>query len=263
MEELRSAMVTSTGKPGLECGTPIQQRRTSNWTQPEGPLYDGTLQGRQFSQFKLAHTNVRRKPPHPEFTKNFTVKFWNGHEWDAKDVGGTQKMDGFFSSLCRKVGRQAFNTVAPTVAGYSWRRSSFLRARRHARRSPPRLGPRLKKEETFSFLFFHFHLSRRARQNLYRSFSLSGFRNTLTLNVCQFDASWKNILLRFCRISYGWKFCSRAETDELCIQARVQLQRAGCRAKERRICVDLLLLGSSNARAAGRCNLRASSCVAR
>ena len=67
------------------------------------------------SSAKLAHTNVRHKLPRPKFTKNFNVKFWNGREWDAKDVvGGTQKMDGFFSSFRRKVGRQAFNTVGPT-----------------------------------------------------------------------------------------------------------------------------------------------------
>ena len=118
LEELRSVMVTSTGKPRLECGSICHTDSAKAYKQldqPEGPLYDGTLQGRQFSQFKLAHTNVRHKPPHPEFTKNFHVKFWNGREWDEKDVvGGTQKMDGFFSSFRRKVGRQAFNTVGPT-----------------------------------------------------------------------------------------------------------------------------------------------------
>ena len=78
----------------------------------EGPLYDGSLAGREFHNFKLAHTNVRHKPPRPEFAKDFTVKFWDGSSWSSKAVvGGTQKMDGFFSSFRKKVGKQPFNTV--------------------------------------------------------------------------------------------------------------------------------------------------------
>ena len=118
MEELKSMMLTSSGQPRLQCGSICHTdsaKACKQLSEPQGPLYDGSLEGREFSKFNLAHTNVRHKPPNPEFTKNFTVRFWDGSEWNRKDVvGGTQKMDGFFSTFRRKVGRHAFNTVGST-----------------------------------------------------------------------------------------------------------------------------------------------------
>ena len=111
-------MLTSSGQPRLQCGSICQTdsaKACKQLSEPQGPLYDGSLEGREFSKFKLAHTNVRHKPLNPEFTKKFTVRFWDGSEWNRKDVvGGTQKMDGFFSTFRRKVGRHAFYTVGST-----------------------------------------------------------------------------------------------------------------------------------------------------
>ena len=118
-------MLTSSGEPRLACGSICHTDSAKAYKQldqPEGPLYDGSLAGREFHNFKLAHTNVRHKPPRPEFAKDFTVKFWDGSSWSSKAVvGGTQKMDGFFSSFRKKVGKQPFNTV-----GTSPRRADAL-----------------------------------------------------------------------------------------------------------------------------------------
>ena len=105
-------MPTSSGEPRLACGSICHTDSAKAYKQldkPEGPLYDGSLEGREFHNFKLARAKVRRKPPHPEFTKDFTVKFWDGSSWSSKAVvGGTQKMDGFFSSFRNNGWRTAF-----------------------------------------------------------------------------------------------------------------------------------------------------------
>ena len=64
---------------------------------------------------KLAHSNVRHKPPHPEFTHKFKLKVWDGRRWVHEiRIGGTQKLDGFFASFRREVGKKSFNTTGPS-----------------------------------------------------------------------------------------------------------------------------------------------------
>ena len=97
-------MLTSSGEPRLACGSICHTDSAKAYKQldqPEGPLYDGSLAGREFHNFKLARTNVRRKSPRPEFAKDFTVKFWDGSSWSSKAV---------VSSFRKKVGKQPFNT---------------------------------------------------------------------------------------------------------------------------------------------------------
>ena len=42
-------------------------------------LYNGALRGPSFAHLKLAHSNV--KPPHPEFTRRFKLKIFDGRQW--------------------------------------------------------------------------------------------------------------------------------------------------------------------------------------
>ena len=70
----------------------------------------------EFESLHLAHTAVRHKSPKPEFAKTFNVKVWNSATWIMqKRVSGTQKLDGFFASFRREVGRKPFNTSGPTL----------------------------------------------------------------------------------------------------------------------------------------------------
>ncbi|CAE7744787.1 unnamed protein product [Symbiodinium sp. CCMP2592] len=77
------------------------------------PLNDGTLV--DAAGLKLSHTCVKHKPPHPEFSKKMRVQVWVGDHYEEQlRVGGTQKIDGFFASFRRVVGRRPFNTVGPS-----------------------------------------------------------------------------------------------------------------------------------------------------
>ena len=43
----------------------------------DGPLFDGSFcNSKELEGLKLAHTNVKHKPPKPEFTKPFDVPVW-------------------------------------------------------------------------------------------------------------------------------------------------------------------------------------------
>ncbi|CAE7251918.1 unnamed protein product [Symbiodinium sp. CCMP2592] len=59
---------------------------------------------------------VKHKPLHPEFSKKMRVQVWVGDHYEEQlRVGGTQKIDGFFASFRRVVGRRPFfNTVGPS-----------------------------------------------------------------------------------------------------------------------------------------------------
>ena len=85
----------------------------------DGPLFDGSFcNAKELKGLKLAHTNVKHKPPKPEFTKPFDVPVWQGidDDWEVETrIGGTQRLDGFFASFRRDVGRQPFNTTGPTA----------------------------------------------------------------------------------------------------------------------------------------------------
>ena len=68
MEELKS--VNSSGQPRLQCGSICHMGSGNAYKQlsePEGPLYGGSSEGRVFLGFRLARTSVPHKPPHPEF----------------------------------------------------------------------------------------------------------------------------------------------------------------------------------------------------
>ena len=84
----------------------------------DGLLFDGSFcNAKKLKGLKLAHTNVKHKAPKPEFTKPFSVPVWQGidDDWEVKTrIVGTQKLDGFFASFRRDVGRQPFNTTEPT-----------------------------------------------------------------------------------------------------------------------------------------------------
>eukprot|EP00439_Symbiodinium_sp_Y106_P050906 s4805_g6.t1 len=45
----------------------------------------------------------------------FKLKVWDGRRWVHEiRIGGTQKLDGFFASFRRKVGKKSFNTTGPS-----------------------------------------------------------------------------------------------------------------------------------------------------
>ena len=77
----------------------------------KSPLNDGTLIE---NSLKLAHTCVKHKPPHPKFTKRIRAQVWTGEAFEKQvRLGGTQKLDLFFASFRRVVGRRALNTAGP------------------------------------------------------------------------------------------------------------------------------------------------------
>eukprot|EP00439_Symbiodinium_sp_Y106_P021464 s6652_g2.t1 len=82
----------------------------------DSPLLDREVFDVEFSDLLLAHTAVKHKPPRPEFAKTFQVKVWTGSAWVQEErQGGTQKLDGFFASFRREVGRRPFNTAGPSL----------------------------------------------------------------------------------------------------------------------------------------------------
>ena len=114
LEEMKEALLLESDKPvlaeGSVCHTDgAKAYRALASPTTEGPLVDGSLT--KFG-LKLAHTAVKHKPPHPEFTKRFEVNVWTGESFEKQvRLGGTQKLDGFFASFRRVVGRKPFNNV--------------------------------------------------------------------------------------------------------------------------------------------------------
>ena len=119
LDELREAFLMPDGSsriaPGSVCHTDSARTYKQLGTM-DSPLFDREVFHSEFESLHLAHTAVRHKPPKPEFAKTFNVKVWNGATWVMQErVGGTQKLDGFFASFRREVGRKPFNTSGPTL----------------------------------------------------------------------------------------------------------------------------------------------------
>lgn len=120
IDELKKLVVTSKGSSRLAQGSVCHTDSAKAYKklasdEPLPALYSGALAGPSFSELKLAHSNVKHKPPHPEFARTFRMKVWTGRAWTEEvRVGGTQKLDGFFASFRREVGKRSFNTTGPT-----------------------------------------------------------------------------------------------------------------------------------------------------
>ena len=105
VQELKDIVVTSMGTSRIAVGSVCHTDSAKAYKkldsdEPLPALYSGVLAGPSFSHLKLAHSNVRHKPPHPEFARKFKMRIWNGSKWvEEVRVGGTQKLDGFFCFL--------------------------------------------------------------------------------------------------------------------------------------------------------------------
>ena len=119
LEELQGAMWAQNGESRIRerwvCHTD-GARTYKQLGVMESPLLDTSLFHHDFGSLKLADTAVKHKPPKPEFAKTFNVKVWSGRGWVMEErQGGTQKLDGFFASFRREVGRKPFNTAGPSL----------------------------------------------------------------------------------------------------------------------------------------------------
>ena len=120
LQELKDTMVSSKGASRIAIGSVCHTDSAKAYKKLDSEealpaLYNGALGGPSFAHLKLAHSNVRHKPPHPEFTRKFKLKVWDGRRWVHEiRIGGTQKLDGFFASFRREVGKKSFNTTGPS-----------------------------------------------------------------------------------------------------------------------------------------------------
>ena len=82
------------------------------WSQ-RGALHEKFEDGSDFAELKYTHTNVthKKKPGQPvKYVEQFTVELPDG---TSKEVlGGTEKVDGFWATLRRLIGRKGVNTGA-------------------------------------------------------------------------------------------------------------------------------------------------------
>ena len=104
LQELKDTMVSSKGTSRIAIGSVCHTDSTKAYKTLDSEeslpaLYSGTLGGLSFAALKLAHSNIRHKTPRPEFTHRFKLRIWNTND------GGTQKLDGFFASFRREVGK--------------------------------------------------------------------------------------------------------------------------------------------------------------
>ena len=108
--EMVDSLLLDSDEPVLAQGCVCHTDGAKAYRSLASPLHDGTLA--QHASLKLAHTCVKHKPPHPEFTKRIKVDVWNGECFEEQvRLGGTQKLDGFFASFRRVVGKKPLNTV--------------------------------------------------------------------------------------------------------------------------------------------------------
>ena len=113
MDEMWSALLLESDQPVLARGSVCHTDGAKAYRWLSSPLNDGTLV--DAAGLKLSHTCVKHKPPHPEFSKKMRVQVWVGDHYEEQArVGGTQKIDGFFASFRRVVGRRPLNTVGPS-----------------------------------------------------------------------------------------------------------------------------------------------------
>ena len=119
LEELKSAILLEDGDSRICQRSVCHIDGTRTYKQlgdVDSPLLDREVFDVEFSDLHLAHTAVKHKPPRPEFAKTFQVKVWTGSAWVQEErQGGTQKLDGFFASFQREVGRRPFNTAGPSL----------------------------------------------------------------------------------------------------------------------------------------------------
>ena len=119
LEELKSAILLEDGDSRICQGSVCHTDGARTYKQlgdVDSPLLDREVFDVEFSDLHLAHTAVKHKPPRPEFAKTFQVKVWTGSAWVQEErQGGTQKLDGFFASFRREVGRRPFNTAGPSL----------------------------------------------------------------------------------------------------------------------------------------------------
>ena len=90
------------------------------WPRPGAHVFafEGTP---PFSQFHYAHTNVCHKKKvgvTQEFVALRTVSLFSGE--DRNVLGGTQKIDGFWASMRRYVGKKSVNTGDTETAKRDW-----------------------------------------------------------------------------------------------------------------------------------------------
>ena len=109
IDEMTEALLLYSDEPVLGEGSVCHTDGAKADKTLASPLYDGSLQN---FPIKLLHTCVRHKPPTPEFLKEMSVPVWNGNDFREEiRMGGTQKLDGFFASFRRLVGRKPLNSV--------------------------------------------------------------------------------------------------------------------------------------------------------
>ncbi|CAE7219386.1 unnamed protein product [Symbiodinium sp. CCMP2592] len=81
IDELKKLVVTGSSRlaQGSVCHTDSAKAyKKLASDEPLPALYSGALAGPSFSELKLAHSNVKHKPPHPEFARTFRMKVWTG-----------------------------------------------------------------------------------------------------------------------------------------------------------------------------------------
>ena len=109
IDEMNQALLLFSDEPVLGEGSVCHTDGAKAHKTLASPSYDGSLE--KYS-LKLSHTCVRHKPPYPEFSKEMSVLVWSGSEFvEEIRIGGTQKLDGFFASFRRLVGRKPLNSV--------------------------------------------------------------------------------------------------------------------------------------------------------
>ena len=125
LEELGPALRVGTQRPLLKGGSVvhIDSAKAYKHLSEDEVLHTWMVNGAlaSFEDLKLGHTNVRHKPPHPEFSKVLQTRVWNGRDFVQESrVGGTQKCDGFFASFRREVGKRPLNTVGLCATVSAW-----------------------------------------------------------------------------------------------------------------------------------------------
>ena len=123
LEELGPALRVGTQRPLLKVGAVVHtdSAKAYKHLSEDEVLHTWMVNGAlaSFEDLKLGHTNVRHKPPHPEFSKVLQTRVWNGRDFVQESrVGGTQKCDGFFASFRREVGKRPLNTVGLCASRY-------------------------------------------------------------------------------------------------------------------------------------------------
>ena len=132
IQELKDTIVNSAGASRIAVGSVCHTDSAKAYKkldseEPLPCLYNGALGGPSFAHLKLAHSNVRHKPPHPEFTRKFKLKIFDGRQWvEEIRVGGTQKLDGFFATFRREVGKRPINTTGLLLLRLRQWRHNFM-----------------------------------------------------------------------------------------------------------------------------------------